>query len=152
MLESAIVTLGGKLPLGELGQLLPTLAKKYDLREAVLLAEFDLDLLLSKRNPAKTFKALPQFPSSRRDVAILVAEAITHDAVLATVKQARPANLEALELFDVFRGQGVPAGQKSLAYAFTYRAADKTLTDAEVNSAHEKAVESLCQKLAAVVR
>jgi phenylalanyl-tRNA synthetase beta chain len=151
-LESAAVTLGGKLPLGELGQLLPPLAKKYDLREAVFLAEFDLDLLLSKRNPVKSFKALPQFPSSRRDVAILVTEATTHDAVLTTVKQAKPANLEAVELFDVFRGQGVPSGQKSLAYAFTYRAADKTLTDAEVNAAHEKAVESLKQKLAAVIR
>jgi phenylalanyl-tRNA synthetase beta chain len=55
-------------------------------------------------------------------------------------------------LFDVFRGQGVPEGQKSLAYAFTYRAVEKTLTDAEVNAAHEKAVESLKQKLSAVVR
>ncbi|MFM2294281.1 MAG: phenylalanyl-tRNA synthetase, beta subunit, partial [Verrucomicrobiota bacterium] len=63
-LESAAVTLGGKLPLGELGQLLPTLAKKYDLRDAVFLAEFNLDLLLSKRNASKSFKQLPQFPSS----------------------------------------------------------------------------------------
>jgi len=152
LLESASATLGGKLPLGELGQLLPVLAKRYDLREAVFLAEFDLDLLLARRKPAKSFKALPQFPSSRRDVAILVHEAITHDAVLSTVKQARPANLETVELFDVFRGQGVPPGQKSLAYAFTYRAAEKTLTDAEVNAAHEKAVGSLRQKLAAVIR
>jgi phenylalanyl-tRNA synthetase beta chain len=151
-LESADVTLGGKLPLGELGQLLPTLAKKHDLRDAVFLAEFNLDLLLSKRNPAKSFKALPQFPSSRRDVAILVSEATTHDAVLQAVKSAKPANLETVELFDVFRGQGVPEGQKSLAYAFTYRAAEKTLTDANVNSAHEKAVESLKQKLSAVIR
>ena len=60
--------------------------------------------------------------------------------------------LETVELFDVFRGQGVPEGQKSLAYAFTYRAAEKTLTDAEVNAAHEKAVESLKQRLSAVIR
>ena len=151
-LESAAVTLGGKLPLGQLGQLLPTLAKKYDLRDAVYLAEFNLDLLLSKRNPAKSFKALPQFPSSRRDVAMLVPEAVTHDAVLAAVKQAKAANLESVELFDVFRGQGVPTGQKSFAYAFTYRAADKTLTDAEVNSAHEKIIGSLKTQLQAEMR
>ncbi len=151
-LESATVTLGGKLPLGELGQLLPPLAKKYDLRDAVFLAELSLDTLLARRNPAKEFKPLPQFPSSRRDGAILVAEATTHEAVLQAVKQAKPANLETVELFDVFRGQGVPAGQKSLAYAFTYRAAEKTLTDAEVNTAHEKAVDSLKQKLSAVIR
>jgi phenylalanyl-tRNA synthetase beta chain len=151
-LESAAVTLGGKLPLGELGQLLPPLAKKYDLRDAVFLAEFNLDLLLPKRNPAKSFKALPQFPSSRRDVAMLVTEATTHEAVLQSVKHAKAANLESVELFDVFRGQGVPDGQKSLAYAFTYRAADKTLTDADVNSAHEKVLETLKAQLKAELR
>jgi phenylalanyl-tRNA synthetase beta chain len=152
LLESAAVTLGGKVPLGELGQLLPTLAKKYDLRDAVFLAEFNLDLLLAKRNPAKSFKALPQFPSSRRDVAMLVPEATTHDAVLQTVKQAKPANLESVELFDVFRGKGVPEGQKSLAYAFTYRAPDKTLTDADVNTAHAKVLETLKTQLQVELR
>jgi phenylalanyl-tRNA synthetase beta chain len=151
-LESAAVTLGGKLPLGELGQLLPTLAKKYDLRDAVFLAEFNLDLLLSKRNPAKSFKVLPQFPSSRRDVAMLVPEATTHEAVLQTVKQAKAANLETVELFDVFRGKGIPDGQKSLAYAFTYRANDKTLTDADVNTAHAKVLEMLKTQLSAELR
>jgi phenylalanyl-tRNA synthetase beta chain len=151
-LESAAVTLGGKVPLGELGQLLPTLAKKYDLRDAVFLAEFNLDLLLAKRNPAKAFKALPQFPSSRRDVAMLVPEATTHEAVLQTIKQAKAANLESVELFDVFRGKGVSEGQKSLAYAFTYRAADQTLTDAEVNAAHETVLETLKTQLKAELR
>jgi len=151
-LESAAVTLGGKVPLGELGQLLPALAKKYDLRDGVFLAEFNLDLLLSKRNPAKSFKPLPQFPSSRRDVAMLVPEAITHDAVLTAVKSAKAANLESVELFDIFRGQGVPEGRKSLAYAFTYRAVDKTLTDADVNSAHEKIIGSLKTQLQAEMR
>jgi len=151
-LESAGVTLGGKLPLGELGQLLPALAKKYDLRDAVFLAEFNLDSLLAKRNPAKSFKALPQFPSSRRDVAMLVPETVTHDAVLQAVKQAKAAHLENVELFDVFRGQGVPEGQKSLAYAFTYRAPDKTLTDADVNAAHEKVTTALKTQLPAELR
>jgi phenylalanyl-tRNA synthetase beta chain len=151
-LESAAVTLGGKLPLGELGQLLPPLARKYDLRDAVFLAEFNLDLLISKRNPAKAFKALPQFPSSRRDVAMLVPEATTHESVLQTVKQAKAANLESVELFDIFRGKGIPEGQKSMAYAFTYRAADKTLTDADVNSAHEKVVSALKTQLQAELR
>jgi len=150
-LESATIQLG-KQTLGEFGQLLPTLAKKYDLRDAVLLAELNLDLLLARRNPARSFKPLPQFPSIRRDVAMLVPEATTHDAVLQIVKQTKPANLEAVDLFDVFRGKNVPEGQKSLAYAFTYRAADKTLTDAEVNAAHTKIVEAFKAQLKAAVR
>ena len=151
-LESAAIALGGKTALGEMGQLLPALSKKYDLRDAVFLAELRLDELLARRNPVKSFKNLPQFPAIRRDVAMLVAEPTTHEAVLAVVKQARPANLESVDLFDVFRGRNVPDGQKSLAYAFTYRAADKTLTDAEVNAAHDKLVADFKQKLKATVR
>ena len=150
-LESAVIS-QGKNPIGEFGQLSPVLAKKYDLRDAVLLAELNLDLLLARRNPAKSFKPLPQFPAIRRDVAMIVPETTTHEAVLQVVKQAKPANLEAVELFDVFRGKNVPEGQKSLAYAFTYRAADKTLTDAEANAAHTKIVEAFKQQLKAAVR
>jgi len=151
-LESAAISLGGRVPLGELGLLLPPLAKRYDLRDAVLLAELSLDQLLARRNPAKSFKALPAFPSIRRDVAMIVSETTTHEAVLNAVKQAKAANLESVELFDVFRGKNVPAGQKSVAYAFTYRHAERTLTDAEVNAAHEKLVEQFKQKLGATVR
>ncbi len=151
-LESAAIALGGKLLLGEVGQLLPTLAKKYDLRDGVLLAELNLDLLLARRNPAKSFKSLPQFPTIRRDIAMLVPEATTHEAVLQAVRQTKPANLESVELFDVFRGQHVPAGQKSLAYAFTYRSPEKTLTDAEVNAAHTKVLETLKTLLQAELR
>jgi phenylalanyl-tRNA synthetase beta chain len=151
-LESATIALGGKLSLGEMGQLSPALAKKYDLRDAVFLAELNLDQLLARRNPAKSFKPLPQFPSIRRDVAMLVPEATTHEAVLQTVRKTKPVNLETVDLFDVFRGKHVPEGQKSLAYAFTYRSPEKTLTDAEVNAAHLKIVEAFKQNLGATVR
>jgi phenylalanyl-tRNA synthetase beta chain len=150
-LESATIQLG-KLILGEIGQLSPQQAVLYDLREAVLLAELDFDELLARRNPAKSFKALPQFPSIRRDVAMVVGEATTHEAVSNVVKQARPANLERMELFDVFRGKNIAPGQKSMAYAFIYRNPERTLTDAEVNAAHEKLVGQFQQRLQAVVR
>jgi phenylalanyl-tRNA synthetase beta chain len=150
-LESASIQVG-KQTLGELGQLSPVLAKKMDLRDAVLLAELNLDLLLARRSAARSSKPLPPFPGIRRDVAMLVPEATTHEAVLQTVKQAKPANLESVELFDVFRGRNVPEGQKSLAYAFTYRSPEKTLTDGEVNSVHDRLVEQFREKLAAVIR
>jgi phenylalanyl-tRNA synthetase beta chain len=151
-LESATVSLGGRVALGEMGLVLPTLARGYGLRDPVLLAELSLDELLARRNPAKGFRPLPAFPSVRRDVAMFLPEAVTHEAVLAVVKQARPANLESVELFDVFRGQNVPAGQKSVAYAFTYRDAGRTLTDAEVNAEHEKVLAAFKESLPAVIR
>ncbi len=149
--ESATVHLG-KFQIGELGQLLPPVARQYDLRDAVLLAELNLDLLLARRNTARTFEPLPAFPAIRRDVAMLVPETTTHESVLQVVRQARPANLESVELFDVFRGTNVPAGQKSMAYAFTYRSPERTLTDPEANAAHERLVEELKQQLKATVR
>jgi phenylalanyl-tRNA synthetase beta chain len=151
-LESADITLGGKRVLGEMGQLSPLLAKHYDLRDAVLLAELNLDLLLDRRNPARSFKSLPAYPAMRRDVAMFVPETVTHDAVLATVRQVKAPNLEGVALFDIFRGQSVPTGQKSMAYAFTYRAADRTLTEVEVNGAQEKLIAALRQLLGATVR
>ncbi len=149
--ESATIHLGNQWA-GNLGQMLPWLAKQHNLRGTVFLAELSLDQLLARRNPAKSFKPLPQFPAIRRDVAMLVPEATTHEAVLQTVKKTKPANLETVELFDVFRGKNVPEGQKSLAYAFTFRSPEKTLTDAEVNTAHTKIVEALKQNLGATVR
>jgi len=150
-LESATIHLG-KQPLGEVGQLLPALARKHDLRDAVLLAELNLDLLLARRAGGRSFKPLPAFPAIRRDVAMLVPEATTHEAVWQTVRQAKAANLEVMELFDVFRGKNVPAGQKSVAYAFTYRNPERTLTDAEINAEHDKLITQLRQKLGAVIR
>ncbi len=150
-LESAAIQLG-KFQLGEFGQLLPALAKRYDLRDAVLLAELNLDVLLARRSPTKSFKPLSVFPSIRRDVAMLVPETTTHEAVLQTVKQTKPVNLESVELFDVFRGRNISAGQKSMAYAFTYRNYERTLTDGEVSAAHEKVLEQFKQQLQAVIR
>jgi len=150
-LESAAIQIG-KMTLGEMGQLSPVLQKRYDLRDAVFLAELNFDQILTRRAPSKTFKPLPMFPAIRRDVAMLVPEATAHEAVVNVVKQTRPQNLEKFELFDVFRGRNIPAGQKSVAYAFTYRDAARTLTDAEVNSAHEKLVEQFKQGLLATIR
>jgi phenylalanyl-tRNA synthetase beta chain len=149
--ESATIHLG-KFQLGEYGQLHPVLARQYDLRDAALLAHLNFDFLLARRNPAKSFKPLAAFPAIRRDVAMLVPESTTHEGILQVVKQAKPAQLESVELFDVFRGQNVPAGQKSMAYGFTYRSPTGSLTDAEVNATNEKLVTQLKVQLQAVVR
>jgi len=95
---------------------------------------------------------LPAFPAIRRDVALVLPESATHDAVVQVIKQAKPAHLESVELFDVFRGKNVPPGRKSLAYALTYRNPERTLVDAEVNTAHEKLVQELTRKLDATIR
>lgn len=150
--DSAEARLGGKLWLGELGQLSPLIARQLDLRDPVFLAEFDLDQLLARRGATGSFKPLPAFPASARDVALVVPESITHDQVLLAVKKSRAEFLEAVELFDVFRGRNIAEGSKSLAYAFTYRHAERTLREDEVNASHAKVIAALRHDLGAVIR
>ncbi|MGA4579988.1 phenylalanine--tRNA ligase subunit beta [Limisphaera sp. VF-2] len=149
--ESATVHLGPQC-LGELGLVSPLIARAHDLRDPVVMAELNLDLLLARRPTTRTFRPLPVYPAIRRDVAMVVPENVTHADVLRVVHQARVDHLEQVQIFDVFRGGNIPAGHKSLAYAFTYRAADRTLTDAEANALHARVVEALKQGLHAVIR
>jgi len=150
-LESAELRMG-KQTIGQMGQLLPVLGKRYEAREAVYLAEINLDTLLQRRTTNKSFKSLPQFPASERDVAMIVDESVTHSDVLGIIKNIKPANLVETQLFDVFRGKNVSEGQKSLAYSFTYRSAEKTLKDKEVNSAHDQLIAALKEQLPATIR
>ena len=150
-LESAELRMG-KQVIGSMGQLLPVLGKRYEARDAVYLAEMNLDALLQRRTTNKSFKSLPQFPASERDVAMLVDESVNHRDVLGVVKKIKPANLVDAQLFDVFRGKNVPEGQKSLAYSFTYRNTEKTLKDKEVNSAHDQLIAAFKDKLSATIR
>ncbi|MFZ9854425.1 MAG: phenylalanine--tRNA ligase subunit beta [Limisphaerales bacterium] len=151
-IESADLALGGKLVLGELGQVQPTVARRHDLRAPVFLAEIQLETVLDRSNPERSFKALPQFPEVRRDLALILPESISHDAVLNTIRQAKPNHLEKVELFDVFRGKHVAEGHKSVAYAFTYRSAERTLKDDEVSAAQTRIIEALRSKLGAQIR
>jgi phenylalanyl-tRNA synthetase beta chain len=77
---------------------------------------------------------------------------VTHESVLVVVKKAKPSFLEKVELFDIFKGKGIPEGKKSMAYAFTYRHNERTLTEQEVNSDHQKVLESLQRNLHATLR
>ena len=83
---------------------------------------------------------MPAFPPVRRDLAIVLPKAVPQAKVEETIRAAKAPNLESVRLFDLFRdpkGEKIPADQKSLAYALTYRAPDKTLTEKEVNDAHD---------------
>lgn len=150
-LESAQIQLG-RLGLGQFGQLDITLARRLDLRAPVFLAELSLETILARRNTVRSFKSLALYPAIRRDVAMFVPESISHEAVLRAIRQSKPQHLEAVELFDVFRGSNVPEGRKSMAYSLIYRSVERTLTDAEVNATQTQVIENLKRDLQAVVR
>ena len=98
------------------------------------------------------FGALPSYPSVVRDVAMLVKDAVTHDDIVRIIRKAAPAELERVELFDVFRGKGIPEGCRSVAYSLTFRSSSRTLTDEETNGYHDTVKRALQQELQVEIR
>ena len=86
---------------------------------------------------------LPKFPSAERDLAVLVPEQLSNENIENIIRQAGNKHLEKLYLFDLYQGKQVPAGFKSMAYRLSFRASDRTLTDAEVDNWIETIVISL---------
>jgi phenylalanyl-tRNA synthetase beta chain len=136
----------------EIRQISPVQAKKLDLREAVYVAELDLGSLLASQTCEKIFRELPKFPAVVRDMALVVDDTVSHAEIVAAIEKGRNKVLEKVELFDIYKGGSIPTGKKSMAYSLTFRAADRTLTDAEVNGAHEQLKRSLVQTLKCEIR
>ena len=134
----------------EIRELPAAQAKKCDLRDAVYFVEVPLNALPVAGE--KQYRELPKFPAVVRDVALVLDEAVPHATVVAEIERNRNKFLEKVELFDIFRGGSIPTGKKSVAYSLTFRAADRTLTDAEVNEAHERIKRQLQQTLGCEIR
>ena len=136
----------------EIKQILPAQARKLDLRDTVHVVEIELDSLPAVTEGERTFRELPRFPAVVRDVALVVEEGVSHAEVVAALGKNRNKLLERVELFDIYRGGSIPTGKKSMAYSLTFRAPDRTLTDTEVNGAHEQLKRSLLQTLKCEIR
>jgi len=138
--------------IGTLGLLDPALGSRWRFAQPVGLLEVKAAPLQEKFgvNPAVQPPAV--FPAVVRDVAILADASVKHEDVLAVIRQARPPELESVELFDLFEGAEVGAGRKSMAYSLTYRSRERTLTDADANLYHERVKEVLQQRLPVEIR
>ena len=140
-------------PAGWLGELHPLVREAYDLPDqAVLAADLDLELLLSKVNERHEISPVPQFPPVKEDIAVIVDEGTVAARVQAVIEASGGSLLAGITLFDVFRGEQIGAGKKSLAYRLTYQAPDRTLTDAEAAKVRGKIVKKLQEELGAVLR
>lgn len=147
--QAASVVLGGEVA-GRLGALHPEHLKALDLAGPVYLFELSLEVLRRGRLPA--FTPLSRFPLIRRDLALVVPEAVTAAQVHGVIGQAAPDMLKNLQLFDVYRGEHIDSGKKSLALALYLQAAERTLTDAEVDAALGRIVDVLTHQLGAELR
>jgi phenylalanyl-tRNA synthetase beta chain len=150
--RSADLLLGDK-PVGSFGELHPTVAKAFDLAgRAVLVGEFDLEAILAAIPTRFAYQPVPRYPAALRDVAVVVPEEVTAERLLAEIRTAGGNLLRDVRLFDLYRGPSIPAGTKSLAFALTYQADDRTLTDKEVDKAHKKIEDRLVHVLKGTIR
>ncbi len=137
---------------GVFGELHPLVKEKYDLGDApMLVAEFDLETLRSL-NPNYAIQPVPEFPPVLEDIAVIVDESVAASRVEALIRQTGGKSVTNVRLFDLYRGDQIGAGKKSLAYSLTYQAADKTMTDAEAAAIRKKIVKRLEQEVGAKLR
>jgi phenylalanyl-tRNA synthetase beta chain len=140
---------GGPVTVAVLGQLHPRVADAHGLpqNEPLYVAEIDLDSLAAFASLGEdiTVSPLPRHPSVVRDLSIVVADGLPADSLRATIRRAGPPTLVGVREFARYQGRGVPEGQVSLSFRLTFRAADRTLTDGEV----QQAVDAVLATLAA---
>jgi len=140
---------------GWLGELHPLVRENFDLPEqAVLIADLDLEMLLAKaaERERHTVGAVPEFPPVKEDIAVIVDENVPGARVQSLIESAGGDLLVDVALFDLYRGDQIGAGKKSLAYRLTYQALDRTLTDAEAAKVRVRIVKRLREEVGAVLR
>jgi len=141
--RSARVLAGGR-ELGVFGELHPDVLEQLDItRRTVLAGEFDVQTLWSLAERRVRYEPLPKYPAVLRDLAVVAAEDVPYQTVERTVKQAGGALLENVRLFDVYRGERIPEGTRSLALSLTFRSPERTLTDEEVDEIVARIVRAL---------
>ena len=145
--------LSGGTVLGWVGELHPLAVDAYQADAPVVAFELDVDALVKAARPARDYVDVPTFPAVSMDIAFVVDEGVTHEKLVQCMSSAGGKLLEEVRLFDVYRDdQRIGAGKKSMAYALTYRAVDRTLTGEEVDKAHERLVKKVCGATGAEVR
>jgi phenylalanyl-tRNA synthetase beta chain len=139
-------------PVGVVGEVHPAIQRAFDLPAPVFFAEVSLDRLEALPARQVVHRALPRFPAVQRDLAVVLPAGVPQAEVARAIRAIPIPHLKRVTLFDVYTGEQVGAGRKSLAYALLYQADDRTLTDAEVNAMHGEVVARLRQALGAEVR
>ena len=149
----AAEVLSGGMTLGWVGELHPLAVQAFEAEPPVVAFELDVEALGKVSRPARDYVDVPEFPPVSVDVAFVVNEDVTNERLVQCITSAGGKLLSDVRLFDVYRdGKRVGVGKKSMAYALTYRAADRTLTSEEVEKVQAKLIKKVCGATGAEVR
>ena len=136
----------------ELGVVKKSILKHFGIKQEVLYADFDWDLILKKISTKIKYAEIPKYPEVRRDLALLVNQNVTYESIYKIARQTEKTLLKNIDLFDVYEGQNLPEGKKSYALSFTIQDDSKTLTDAQIDKIMNKLQKNFETELGAVLR
>lgn len=149
--QSADIQMNGQT-VGFMGRVHPLVEEAYGLTKNAFVIELDLTLIEPLRNHAVVFAAPPKFPAVQRDLALVLPKDISAQEVIDQILKLGGGLVESVELFDVYQGEQVAAGQRSLAFSLSYRSKERTLSDVEVNRIQGELLEKLNAQYGAVIR
>jgi len=148
---------GGRLvaagrDVGTFGELALPVREAFDLGAPVFVAELSLSTLLALPPWTPRYQALPRYPAVQRDLALVVPEDVAAGDIESAIRALRLPLLTRLALFDVYTGDQIGPGRRSLAWSLTFQAPDRTLRDSEVNELHARIVTEISKRFKAEVR
>lgn len=138
--------------IGSLGEIHPTVQENFGLDNPCYYFELDFEKLVCLSRDKAAVQAPPRFPDTFRDIAMIIADDIPASSILECVKSLKEKEIEGVDVFDVYRGEHVPQGNKSVAVRVRYRSPEKTLTDDDVNRLHIRLIDKLVNKLNVIIR
>lgn len=139
--------------LGVVGEIHPDVAENYELEgKRIYVAELDFDLLIEKSDEVIRYTPLPKFPPADRDLAFVLEENIEVADVIELIKETAGPLLENIEIFDIYRGEKIPEGKKSVAFSLLFRSYERTLRDEEINEIQDKIIKAVEEKFSGKLR
>lgn len=138
--------------IGIMGEVHPDVLKNFDLGQRVAVFELDFEQIVEVASEERRVEELPKFPALTRDIALLVDNEVTVQDIQKLIRKTGKEYLAHVELFDLYQGEQVPEGKKSVAFAMSYRAKDRTLKDEEVNAIIDDLLKRLKKELGAEIR
>ena len=138
--------------IAQFGEIHPDTMEKFDISRRVYVAELDLTALKAAETAVTGVKPMPKFPAVSRDIALVCDESVGAGPLMDCIRSNGGKTLEGVKLFDIYRGAQLGENKKSVAFAITFRASDRTLTENEINSAMEKILKACERDCNAVIR
>ena len=142
----------GQTGIGNLGEVRLDVLEKFEISKAVYMLEIDFDFLAKYAFFGKKIEPLSKYPAVQRDIALIVDEKVQFSDIYHVITELSSNLVSDIQVFDVYTGDPIPPGEKSLAYRVEYRSHERTLTDKEVNKIHQKLVSKLVTKIGAKIR